>query len=210
MMFQNNSRQYGKTPTVISVPRTTSTVESFYGVGIFKRGAVTLFQLDILQKRREEASLSSLPSFLRHMLLFMPSYIIPAPSKTRQEFSSQAKKKFINKGLEAAVVVMGKQYGFTTTKNPLNFITVSKSKSANSVSDISQPSINVAMDNSSQTDIHMSITHNSRWQSPISDTMRIYQINFLSHIVFRHSSQKHGLLVVIFRYQVDIKKVVFF
>ena len=74
---------------------------------------------------------------------------------------------FINKGLEAAVVVMGKQYGFTTTKNPLNFITVSKSKSANSVSDISQPSINVAMDNSSQTDIHMS--NNSQLQMEIAN-----------------------------------------
>ena len=77
MIFQDSSRQSGKTPTVRSVPRTKSRVGSVYGVGIFKRDAITPVELAILKNRREEALLSALLSFLRNVLLSTPRYIRP-------------------------------------------------------------------------------------------------------------------------------------
>ena len=81
---------------------------------------------------------------------------------------SSETQSFGKKRLEATVVVTGRKYGLTTTMNPLNFITVGRSKSTNSVSDLShQPYINAAMDNASQNDIRMS--NNSQLQTEIAN-----------------------------------------
>ena len=62
-----------------SVPRTAIRVVSVYGVVIFKRDAIKIVQLAILQNIMEEASLSAMLSFFQNMLLSTPSYIRLAP-----------------------------------------------------------------------------------------------------------------------------------
>ena len=158
------------------------------------------------------ALLPTLPSFRWHMFFSKPSYISPAPLKTRQELSSQAKNNFLERRYLRLMLLLW-EGNLDSPQKRIYLTSLPSIGPRTPTAYLIFPTNHVSMQLWRMLHRLISvcqITHNPRWRLPISGTVIIYRIELLSHIDFMHLSRRHVLLVNILGYQIDPKYVVIF